>query len=60
MPRFTRSVPAYRKHHASGQAVVTLGFRDFCLGPFVTKVSRDKYDRLVGEWLQRAGSSAAN
>jgi hypothetical protein len=52
MPRLTRSVPSYRKHRASGQAIVTLCGRDFYLGPHGTKVSRDEYDRLVGEWLQ--------
>jgi integrase len=53
MPRLVRSVPTYRKHRASGQAVVTLGCRDFYLGPFGSRVSRDQYDRLVGEWLQQ-------
>lgn len=53
MPRLTRSIPAYRKHRASGQAVVTLGYRDFYLGPYGSKVSRNEYDRLVGEWLSQ-------
>ena len=53
MPRLTRSVPSYRKHRSSGQAIVTLGGRDFYLGPYGTKVSRNEYDRLVGEWLQQ-------
>jgi integrase len=53
MPRLTRSIPAYRKHRASGQAVVTLGYRDFYLGPYGTKVSRNEYDRIVGEWLRQ-------
>jgi integrase len=51
MPRLSRAVPSYRKHRASGQAVVTLGCRDFYLGPYGTQVSRNEYDRLVGEWL---------
>lgn len=53
MPRLTQSVPKYRKHKQSGQAVVTLNGRDHLLGPFGTKVSRREYDRLVCEWLQR-------
>lgn len=50
MPRLTNSLPKYRKHRASGQAIVTLDGRDFYLGPHGTKVSRQEYDRLVGEW----------
>lgn len=49
----TRSVPSYRKHRASGQAIVTLNARDFYLGPFGSKTSRLEYDRLIGEWLQQ-------
>lgn len=51
MPRLTRSVPAYRKHRASGQAVVTLSGVDHYLGPHGTKASRREYDRLIAEWL---------
>lgn len=53
MPRLTRSIPSYRRHRASGQAIVTLGGRDFYLGPHGTKVSRNEYDRIVGEWLKQ-------
>jgi integrase len=45
------SVPSYRKHRASGQAVVTLGGHDVYLGPHGTQVSRREYDRVVLEWL---------
>lgn len=51
MPRLSDSLPKYRKHRASGQAVVTLSGRDFCLGPHGTRASRREYDRLIGEWL---------
>ena len=34
MRRRSRSVPKYRKHKASGQAVVTLDGMDFYLGPY--------------------------
>ena len=53
MPRLVRSVPAYRKHRASGRAVVTLSGQDFYLGPHGTKVSKAAYDREVAEWLAR-------
>lgn len=53
MPRLSSSVPHYRKHRASGQAVVTLSGQDFYLGPHGTQVSRDAYDREVAEWLAR-------
>jgi hypothetical protein len=33
MPRLGNRVPKYRKHKQSGQAVVTLGGRDYPLGP---------------------------
>src|SRR5262245_1393423 len=52
MPRTPNtSTPQYRKHRASGQAIVTLNGRDHYLGPFGTKASRLEYDRLIGEWL---------
>ena len=37
-------VPSYRKHKASGQAVVTLSGRDVYLGPHGSQVSKDEYD----------------
>jgi integrase len=54
-----RSQPKYRKHKQSGQAIVTLtdGLgvrRDFLLGEYGSAASKQKYDRLVGEW-QAAG-----
>jgi hypothetical protein len=44
-------LPKYRKHKASGQAVVTLCGRDHYLGPHGTTASRLEYDRLTGEWM---------
>ena len=52
MPRLAQSVPKYRKHRASGQAFVELNGHRHYLGPHGTCVSRNEYDRLVGEWLQ--------
>lgn len=51
MPRLTVSNPKYRKHRASGQAIVTLDGKDHYLGPHGTKASHGEYDRLIGEWL---------
>jgi integrase len=45
-------LPKYRKHKATGQAVVTLSGKDFYLGPHGSKASRMQYDRLVCEWLE--------
>ena len=53
MPRLLKSVPRYRRHRASGQAVVTLSGEDHYLGPFGTKASYLEYDRVIAEWLAR-------
>jgi integrase len=57
MPRLSNSLPKYRKHRASGQAVVMLNGRDFYLGPHNTKASKVEYDRRIGEWLANNRSS---
>lgn len=44
-------IPTYRLHRQSGQAVVTLNRRDFTLGPYGTPESRQRYNRLIGQWL---------
>lgn len=51
MPTLTKSNPKYRKHRASGQAIVTIDGKDYYLGPHGTKASRAEYDRLIAEWL---------
>jgi integrase len=52
MPRLSNGrVPKYRKHRASGQAIVTIAGRGFYLGPYGTKASKIEYDRLICEWL---------
>lgn len=53
MDRRIRSVPRYRKHKASGQAIVTLSGQMFYLGHYGTKTSKAEYDRQVAEWLAR-------
>lgn len=52
MPKLgTGKTPKYRRHRASGQAVVTIAGVDRYLGPWKSKASNVEYDRLVGEWL---------
>ncbi|QDT74839.1 tyrosine-type recombinase/integrase [Lacipirellula limnantheis] len=58
MPRLIQAVPKYRKHRASGQAIVTINGRDHYLGPHNSKSSKLEYDRLVTEWLS-SGRSAS-
>ena len=45
MPR--KTIPIYRLHKASGQAVVTLSGRTHYLGPFGSPASRVAYERAV-------------
>ena len=52
MPRLVHALPKYRKHRASGQAIVTLSGVDHYLGPHGTKISKRQYDRLMAEWLE--------
>jgi len=61
MPRLYNGVPKYRRHRASGQAVVTIAGHDHYLGPHRSQVSHREYDRLVGEWLAagRPGAQAS-
>ncbi|MCA9151059.1 MAG: hypothetical protein KDA92_17225 [Planctomycetales bacterium] len=58
MPRLSKSLPKYRKHRASGQAIVTLNGHDFYLGPHGSKASVAEYDRLTAEWLANGRSVA--
>ena len=51
MPRLTQAVPKYRKHRASGQAIVTIAGQDHYLGKYASKSSRMLYDRLIAEYL---------
>lgn len=47
------SLPAYRLHKATGQAVVTLNGKCFYLGRHSTPASVAAYDRTIAEWLAR-------
>jgi integrase len=54
MPR-RNTIPSYRLHKQSGQAIVTLtdglgGRRDVLLGEYGTPASRKEYARVIAEW----------
>lgn len=51
MPRTKSGVPSYRLHKLTGQAVVTISGCDHYLGLHDTPESKQKYARLVQEWL---------
>ena len=52
--------PTYRKHKATGQAIVTLGGKDSYLGRHGTKESKAEYDRLLAEWLANGRELSAS
>ena len=51
MPDISRKVPSYRLHKSDGRAIVTINGRDCLLGKYGTPESREKYDRLITQWL---------
>jgi integrase len=53
MPRGRNDIPTYRRHRASGQAVVTLNGVDHYLGKWNSPESRAEYDRIIAEWVAR-------
>lgn len=50
-PQRKQKLPKYRQNKASGRAVVTLNGQDHWLGKWDTPESREKYDRLIAQWL---------
>jgi hypothetical protein len=44
-------IPNYRLHKSSGQALVQLNGQRIYLGKYQTDESREKYRRLLAEWL---------
>jgi integrase len=53
MPRTkSGSLPTYRLYRRTGQAVVTINGRDYYLGPHGSAASKEKYNRLIAEWLE--------
>jgi integrase len=52
MPKLSPdTVPSYRLHRQSGQAIVTLNGRDILLGTHNSAASRAEYNRRISEWL---------
>jgi integrase len=51
MPARRQSVPSYRLHRSSGQAVVTIDNKDRYLGLYDTEASHARYDVLIATWL---------
>lgn len=52
MPKISAdATPKYRRHKASGQAIVTLSGQDHYLGPHGSAASHREYDRLITEWI---------
>ena len=47
MPRLVDALPKYRKHKASGHAIVTLNGGDHYLGPQGRQANRVQYERLI-------------
>lgn len=47
----SQSVPVYGLHKARGLARVVVGGRHIYLGPYDSPESREKYDRLIAEYL---------
>jgi integrase len=54
MPRDPLRVPSYRHQKSRGLAVVRLDGKDHYLGKFGSAESKQKYQRLIGEWMARS------
>ena len=57
MPRLLGKLPSYRKHKATGQAVVSLGGKG--LGPWKSAASKAEYQRITRELLASGGGEPA-
>src|SRR5450432_3365966 len=53
------SVPSYRHHKPSGQAVVTLNAKDHYLGLWQSDASKAEYKRLLAEWIAAGKATTA-
>jgi integrase len=45
-------IPKYRRHKGSGQALIQLGGERIYLGKYGSKASKEKYRRILAEWLE--------
>lgn len=51
MPKLVNAPPRYRKHKASGRAIVTIEGRDIPLGPWNSRPSHIEYNRVISEYF---------
>jgi len=51
MPKRKHQPPSYRRHKASGNAMVTIHGRDHYLGKYGSRESHEKYHELVAKWV---------
>jgi hypothetical protein len=56
MPKLTKKVPAYSLHKPSGNARVRYRGRDYYLGKYGSKESREVYSRLLAELFRDAAA----
>jgi integrase len=59
-PKGSTKTPSYCHHKGSGQAYVTLNNRPIYLGAYGSPESRQKYDRVVGEFLAAGRTTPAD
>ena len=58
MPKLTKKLPSYRRHKATGQAIVTLFGHDHYLGKYGSPESYESYKRVVAEWVTTRGEAS--
>jgi hypothetical protein len=59
MPKLSQIVPRYRRHKATGQAVIRLQGRDIYLGKYGSAASKGAYSRFVAAWSTDGGQLVA-
>src|SRR5687768_3394922 len=60
MPRPKSSLPSYCLNKNTGRAYTTIQGRQFGLGPHGSPESRERFDRLVSEYLARGRTAAVD
>jgi hypothetical protein len=53
------SLPSYRHHKPSGQAVVTFNGKDHYLGPWQSEASKTEHKRWLAEWIAAGKTTTA-
>ncbi len=57
---FLRRVSKYRRHKATGQAVVTIAGKDHYLGKYNSAASKEAYRRLIAEFVTHGAVETMN